>query len=170
MYVLGFFTAEGSDSGTKSPYEAHSKCVTIMAREGGAAWKPDTSALRKANKITLSVFKKSWNFSAWFIIFLWEAELFRKETVILSSIGQPTAVLWNPLGKTAPFWLYREIWLLRVPSIISQLNVCNGACKNACDVGIFVSDKAGMSTDLTSLPASVHQWIEIHHSPAHCYK
>lgn len=79
----------------------------------GAAWCPDMSVLRKANKIILSVLKKSCNFLAWIMISLWEAELFGKETVILSSTGQPIAVLWNTLAETAPLWLYREIWLLR---------------------------------------------------------
>lgn len=119
-----------------------------------SSWSPDMHFLRKANKITLFVFKKSCNFSAWIMIFLWEAELFGKETVILSSTGQPIAVLWNTLAETAPL-LYgnREIWLLREPWIILQLSVCNGDCKNAFDVRILVSDKAGTSTDLRSLCA-----------------
>lgn len=87
------------------------------------------------------------------MIFLWEAEFFGKETVILSSIGQPIAVLWNTLAETAPLWLYREIWLLREPWIILQLSVCNRDCKNAFDVRILVSGKAGTSTDLRSLCA-----------------
>lgn len=119
----------------------------------GAAWCPDMSSLRKANKITLSVFKKSCNFSVWIMIFLQEAELFGKETVILSSTGQLIAVLWNTLAETAPLWLYREIWLLREPWIILQLSVCNEDCKNAFEVRILVSDKARTSTDLRSLPA-----------------
>lgn len=119
----------------------------------GAAWCPDMSVLRKANKITLYVFKESCNFLMWIMISLWEDELFGKETVILSSTGQPIAVLWNTLAETAPLWLYREIWLLREPWIILQLSVYNEDCKNAFDVRILVSDKAGTSTDLRSLCA-----------------
>lgn len=160
--ISGLFSAAGSKSGIESLHTVQSHWTTyssitlkMCCHHGwkGAAWSPDMHFLRKANKITLSVFKKSCNFSAWIMIFFWEAELFGKETVILSSTGRPIAVLWNTLAETAPLWLYREISLFRQPWIILQLSVCNGDCKNAFDVRILVSGKAGTSMDLRSLCA-----------------
>ena len=72
----------------------------------------------KSKQLILSIFKKPAIFqpdSRFFFVFWWEAELFGKKTVILSSIGQPIAMLWNTHGETSLLWQCRKFGCLKCP-------------------------------------------------------